>query len=104
MDKRMKAIAAYKIFGSPLRGTEEVEKMVAAVISERETDENLSLFASALSIEWRYTDENVSTLKEAFSDFEDRPENKKSELIRSFSVGKEKIQKVRRTRNMAFKS
>lgn len=90
MDKRAKTLATYKIFGSSLRGLEDVERMVAAVIEEKETVENLTVFADNLSVEWKYTEENISNLKLAFSKFEAKLELKKSEIIFAYAAEKEK--------------
>ena len=80
----------YKIFGSELRGTEEVENRIKSVIREKETPENLKILATALSAEWKNEDQNVSRLKLSFSKFEEKLEERKAEIFRLYAMEKEK--------------
>jgi len=90
MDKKTKAIAKYKIFGSDLRGTHDVEKKVTAILVEKETPENIKILARELSEEWRRDNENVARLKLSFSKFEEKLEMRKAEISRIYALDKEK--------------
>jgi len=89
MKKEINARADYEVFGSKLRGTEEVEKKVKAVIVKKETAENLKTLGKALLVEWKATEENVSNFKLAFSKFEEKLDQNKAEISRCFAKEKE---------------
>ena len=90
MDKKEKVLANYEIFGSDLRGTDAVEKEIAAVISEKETPENIKILAKELNKEWNKADENVARLKLSFSKFEEKLELRKAEISRVYALDREK--------------
>ena len=89
MKKGNSALADYEVFGSKLRGTEEVEEIVKAVISKKETTDNLKTLGKALLAEWKSTEENISSFKLTFSKFEEKLDQNKAEISRCFAKEKE---------------
>ena len=89
MKKKRKNVTDYDLFGSVLRGTEEVETMVKTIIQGKQTPENLSKLAKAVSIEWNQTDNNVLRLKLAFSRFEEKLEKNKHDILAYYAREKE---------------
>jgi hypothetical protein len=80
----------YSIFGSAARGIAEAEERVVAILAEKETPENLALFAKAISEDWKRTQNNAAALRLAFSDFAKLLEQNKSEISHFLSSEREK--------------
>jgi len=87
----------YNIFGSVARGIPEVEERAKSILAEKETSENLDLFAKAIGADWKQTESNASALKLAFSDFEKILEKQKPEISKFLTLEREKRMAARRT-------
>lgn len=99
MKKKNSALADYEVFRSKLRGTDEVEKLVKAVITKKETVDNLKTLGKALLVEWKSTEEDVSNFKLAFSKFEEKLDQNKAEISRCFAKDKEAENTKARSKN-----
>lgn len=80
MNMKKRNSMEYEVFGSKLRGTDEVENIVKTIIQKKQTPANLRKLAKAVSIEWKHTEENVSQLNLSFSKFEEKLEKNKQEI------------------------
>ncbi|MCE7041653.1 hypothetical protein [Dyadobacter sp. CY312] len=87
----------YNIFGSAARGISEVEDRAKSILVEKETAENLDVFARAIGAEWKQTDKNVSSLRLAFSDFEKILEKQKPEISKFLTLEREKRMAAKRS-------
>lgn len=70
MNRKSEILDQYRIFGSKLRGTPEVEAQIEDILKSKETLDNMNNLASSILVEWRCTEETISNLTLAFSKFE----------------------------------
>jgi hypothetical protein len=70
----------YSIFGSAARGMAEVEDRAKSILAEKETCENINIFAKAIAADWNTAETNAASLKLAFSDFEKILEKRNPEI------------------------